>query len=56
MPYLRRIWPNHPEVVLRLICSRNICQKSGKRYLYGETDLEQAVEQAVSQVKLYLAE
>lgn len=30
--------------------------EAGKRYLYGETDLEQAVEQAVSQVKLYLAE
>lgn len=30
--------------------------EAGKRYLYGETDLEQAVEQVVSQVKLYLAE
>lgn len=30
--------------------------EAGKRYLYGETDLDQAVEQAVSQVKLYLAE
>lgn len=30
--------------------------EAGKRYLYGETDLEQAAEQAVSQVKLYLAE
>lgn len=30
--------------------------EAGKRYLYGETDLDQAAEQAVSQVKLYLAE
>ena len=30
--------------------------EAGKRYLYGETDLDKAVEQAVSQVKLYLAE
>ena len=30
--------------------------EAGKRYLYGKTDLDQAVEQAVSQVKLYLAE
>ena len=30
--------------------------EAGKRYLYGGTDLDKAVEQAVSQVKLYLAE
>ena len=30
--------------------------EAGKRYLYGGTDLDKAVEQSVSQVKLYLAE
>lgn len=30
--------------------------EAGKRYLYGGPDLDKAVEQAVSQVKLYLAE
>ena len=46
--------PYEEDEVTRII--QDSVLEAGKRYLYGGTDLDKAVEQAVSQVKLYLAE